>query len=81
MSDSQLQQKQEAAEAGADDPGSNDHYDKVLDTVEKASSSKMNQILSNAQDALAKLTVRGMFNQQMAQQLRGMQLTMAVHLD
>lgn len=35
MPDKQLKGKQEAAEAGADDPAANDHYDKVLEQLEK----------------------------------------------
>ena len=59
MPEKQLKGKQEAAEAGADDPAPNDHYDKVLEQLEKDSRDRMDKAVSNAREAMAKMTVRG----------------------
>ena len=59
MPDKQLKGKQEAAEAGADDPAANDHYDKVLEQLEKDSRDRMEKAVSNTQEAIAKMVVRG----------------------
>ena len=59
MPDKQLQGTKEAANAGADDPAPNDHYDKILDKLEQDSHNRMDKAVSNTQEALARMTVRG----------------------
>lgn len=59
MTGKQLKSKEEAAEAGADDPGANDHYDRVADTLKIDAVEDMGKALSNVQAALSNMTVRG----------------------
>ena len=59
MPDKQFQETKDAADAAADDPGANDHFDKILDSLQTNASDKMNKAVSNAHEALAKQTVAG----------------------
>ena len=59
MPTEQLKEKEGAAEAGAEDPGANDHYDKVADKLGKDCVERMGKALFTVQEALASMTVRG----------------------
>lgn len=59
MPEKQFQETKEAANAAADDPGANDHFDKILDSLHADASRRMHDAVANTQQALAKMTVKG----------------------
>lgn len=71
MAGKQLKEKEEAAEAGEGDPGANDHYDKVADTLGKDAVGRMGKALSTVQEALSNMTVRGICPDHFPLQRRG----------
>lgn len=59
MPDKQFQETKEATKAAADDPGANDHFDKILDNLQADATEHMDKAVSIMREALAKMTVAG----------------------
>ena len=59
MPEKQLQETKDAANAAADDPGANDHFDKILDSLQADATNRMDRAVANTQNSLAKTKVAG----------------------
>ena len=59
MPEKQLQETKDAANAAADDPGANDHFDKILDSLQADAANRMDRAVANTQNSLAKTKVAG----------------------
>lgn len=53
MPEKQLQETKDAANAAADDPGANDHFDKILDSLQADATDTMDRAVANTQNSLA----------------------------
>lgn len=61
MPDKQLDSTKKAASAAEGEPANNDHYDKILEQLEKDSQDRMSKAASVIQESFSKLSVRGEF--------------------
>ena len=59
MPDKQLENTKKAASAAENEPAANDHYDKILEELQKDSEERMGKAVSVTQEALRKTRVRG----------------------
>ena len=59
MPDKQLENTKKPANAADNEPASNDHYDKVLEELQKDYEDRMGKAVSVTQEALSKMTIRG----------------------